>query len=301
MARNRLNLELLTCASSGHVLAAPADVDEHAGPQLVRRTEDGLCWRRCLRCDVWIPSRAPQERERRQAGEQGQAHAQGPGHAQGQEQEQAQGPGHVQERGDAPAGRGPSLVIPERGRALRDRYVLRLIALDRLLHFLLLGTAAAVVFAFTADRARLSGPFYRVVDALQNGVGGVGARPGTGVAGELEKAFQASSSKLWLLGAALAAYALLEGVEAVGLWRARRWAEYLTFVATTILLVPEVWELTSRVTVFKVVALVVNIAVVAYLLHAKRLFGLRGGPLAERLERERDMSWEALERAFPHP
>ncbi|WP_042377395.1 DUF2127 domain-containing protein [Streptacidiphilus melanogenes] len=263
MARHRWNFELLTCATSGHVLVAPADVDERTGPLLVRRTEDGLRWQRCLRCDVWIPTRAPRD--------------------------------HGETPGPGPA----DIVIPERGRALRDRYVLRLIALDRLLHFLLLGTAAVVVFAFTADRARLSDPFYRVVDALQNGVGGVGARPGTGLAGELEKAFQASSSKLWLLGAALAAYALLEGVEAVGLWRARRWAEYLTFVATTILLVPEVWELTGRVTVFKVVALVVNIAVVVYLLHSKRLFGLRGGLRAHQRERQQDMSWEAVERATP--
>ncbi|WP_042374858.1 DUF2127 domain-containing protein [Streptacidiphilus neutrinimicus] len=264
MARHRFNFELLTCASSGHVHAAPADVDERTGPLLVRRTEDGLRWQRCLRCDAWIPSRVPPEHE------------------------------------DA-AEPGSEIVIPERGRALRDRYVLRLIALDRLLHFLLLGAAAVVVLLFTADRKRLSTPFYRVVDALQNGVGGVGARPGTGIAGELEKAFQASSSKLWLLGAALAAYALLEGVEAVGLWLARRWAEYLTFVATTILLVPEVWELTSRVTVFKIVALVVNIAVVVYLLHNKRLFGLRGGLRAQQREQQEDMSWEALERAFPGP
>ncbi|WP_236655936.1 DUF2127 domain-containing protein [Streptacidiphilus jiangxiensis] len=264
-----MNLELLTCAAQGHALPDPADVDERTAPQLVRRTGDGLRWSRCLRCDAWLPS----------------ADARPSGRAPGR----------------APGGpHPPPVVVPERGRALRDRYVLRLIALDRLLHFLLLGTAAVVVLLFTVDRARLSGPFYRVVDALQNGVGGVGARPGTGVAGELEKAFAVASTKLWLLGIVLAAYAVLEGVEAVGLWLARRWAEYLTLVATTVLLIPEVWELTHRVTVFKVTALVVNVAVVVYLLYAKRLFGLRGGLAAQQRERERDMSWEALERAFPH-
>jgi uncharacterized membrane protein (DUF2068 family) len=273
MAR-RLSLELLTCASHGHELADPDALPDGMDPLLVRWTPDGLCWQRCLRCDAWIPSR--------------RARTQGPA------------------AGSPPqgvpvdtAGWPREMVVPERGRALRDRYVLRLIALDRLLHFVLLGTAAAVVLLFAADRTRLSGPFYRVVDALQNGAGGLGARPGTGVTGELEKAFQEPSSKLWFLGAVLAAYAVLEGVEAVGLWQGRRWAEYLTFVATTVLLVPEVWELTHRVTVFKITALVVNIAVVVYLLYAKRLFGLRGGHRAQQREHDRDTGREVLERTFP--
>ncbi|WP_051943980.1 DUF2127 domain-containing protein [Streptacidiphilus rugosus] len=262
MKRRRLNLELLTCASRGHAPAEPEDLEGGADPVLVRWTPDGLCWQRCLRCDAWIPSR--------------------------------------RERPARPAARpAAELVVPERGRELRDRYVLRLIALDRLFHFVLLGTAAVVVLLFTADRKRLSDPFYRVVDALQNGAGGLGARPGTGLAGEIEKAFQEPSTKLWFLGAVLAAYAVLEGVEAIGLWRGRRWAEYLTFVATTVLLAPEVWELTRRVSFFKVTALVVNIAVVVYLLYAKRLFGLRGGYPAQRREQARDSGRQALERAFP--
>ena len=79
----------------------------------------------------------------------------------------------------------------------------------------------------------------------------------------------------------------------------KRWAEYLTFVATTALLPLEIWELTRRISPFKIVALVVNLAIVIYLLLAKRLFGLRGGAKAERAERERDTGWEALERTAP--
>ena len=51
--------------------------------------------------------------------------------------------------------------------------------------------------------------------------------------------------------------------------------------------------------VLNVLALVLNVAVVVYLLFAKRLFGLRGGAPAEREERERDSGWEALERTAP--
>jgi uncharacterized membrane protein (DUF2068 family) len=61
------------------------------------------------------------------------------------------------------------------------------------------------------------------------------------------------------------AYGVLEAAEAYGLWRRRRWGEWLTVVATSLLLIPEVWELTKSVTVLKLGALLVNIAVVAYL------------------------------------
>ena len=52
-------------------------------------------------------------------------------------------------------------------------------------------------------------------------------------------------------------------------------------------------------TPFKILALVINVAVVAYLLLAKRLFGLRGGLAAEERERADDVGWEALERTAP--
>ena len=102
-----------------------------------------------------------------------------------------------------------------------------------------------------------------------------------------------------LVGAVLAAYALVEGVEAIGLWYQRRWAEYLTFLVTTSLLPLEVYELAHRLSPLKMVTLVINVAVVAYLLVAKRLFGLRGGGAAEERERERDVGWAALERNAP--
>jgi uncharacterized membrane protein (DUF2068 family) len=111
--------------------------------------------------------------------------------------------------------------------------------------------------------------------------------------------FSLRAGTLHLVGLAVAVYAVLEGVEAVGLWLARRWAEYLTFIATSLFLPLEVYELTHKLSPLKIIALIVNIAVVIYLLYAKRLFGFRGGAGAERFERERDTGWEAMERAAP--
>jgi uncharacterized membrane protein (DUF2068 family) len=69
-----------------------------------------------------------------------------------------------------------------------------------------------------------------------------------------------------IFGVAALAYGVLEAVEAYGLWRRRRWGEWLTVLATSLLVIPEVWELTKSASVLKVGALLVNLAVVAYLL-----------------------------------
>jgi len=51
--------------------------------------------------------------------------------------------------------------------------------------------------------------------------------------------------------------------------------------------------------VLKILALIINLAIVAYLLFAKRLFGIRGGGEAERAELDWDREWEALEAVDP--
>jgi hypothetical protein len=63
----------------------------------------------------------------------------------------------------------------------------------------------------------------------------------------------------------------------------------------------EVYELTKNISALKVLALVINVAIVVYLLVAKRLFWLRGGGKTERAEHERDTGWAPVERATPAP
>jgi uncharacterized membrane protein (DUF2068 family) len=69
-----------------------------------------------------------------------------------------------------------------------------------------------------------------------------------------------------VFGVAAIAYGVLEGAEAYGLFKRRRWGEWLTVVATSLLFIPEIWELTKSATFLKVGAVIVNIAVVVYLL-----------------------------------
>ena len=75
-----------------------------------------------------------------------------------------------------------------------------------------------------------------------------------------------------LLAIGAFAYALLEGTEGIGLAMRRRWAEYLTVIATGVLIPFEAYEVVNKVTLFRVGALLLNLAVVGYLAYRKRLF-----------------------------
>jgi uncharacterized membrane protein (DUF2068 family) len=75
-----------------------------------------------------------------------------------------------------------------------------------------------------------------------------------------------NASEDLVFGIVAIAYGALEATESYGLWRRRRWGEWLTVVATSLLLVPEVWELTKGTTLLKVGALIANLLIVAYLL-----------------------------------
>jgi uncharacterized membrane protein (DUF2068 family) len=268
--RPRFHYELLTCGLRGHeLLGTDAAVLTSADPgfdpaAVVRETGGGrLRWHRCLRCDSWIPLDTPASPT------------------------------------SATLPTRAEVDLPLRGRALRDRFVLRLIAIDRVIHFIGLALVAVAIFVFLADRDVLRTPFFAVLATLRNTVG-IGDGD-DGVVGELTRAFSASATTVVLIGIVVAAYALLEGIEAIGLWRARRWAEYLTLIATTVLLIPEIYELTGRITTTKILALIINLAVIAYLLFAKRLFGLRGGGAAEEAARAEDQGWDALVRTAPRP
>jgi uncharacterized membrane protein (DUF2068 family) len=262
--RPRLHWELVLCAVRGHRLVG-LDAAE-LRPQdaiLAREDEAGTRWYRCLRCDSWLALAPPLRPARR-----------------------------------TPPDRG-EIELPLRGKPLRDKVVLRLIAIDRAFHLLVLGALGALVLVFAADRNTLRHTFFKVVADLQGGVVSGQRHSSHGLLHTLDNAFTTSSSHLHLLGGALLAYGAVEGVEAAGLWYQRRWAEYLTFLVTTSLLPFEIYEIAARTTPFKVLAFLINVAVVVYLLLAKRLFGLRGGAAAIAAEDERDQGWGALARTAP--
>src|SRR5260370_23269970 len=118
-----------------------------------------------------------------------------------------------------------------------------LTAVGGAIHFVVLGGVGIAVLAFASHEASLRDKFYRVLTDLQGGVAGgpVQTTGHVGILHELDRLFSLRSGTLKEVGFALLAYGVLEGIEAVGLWYAKRWAEYLTFLATTLLLPLEIY------------------------------------------------------------
>jgi uncharacterized membrane protein (DUF2068 family) len=263
--RRKIDWELVACGFGGHTLAGLDAGEGRPEDALLVREQGSVRWHRCLRCDSWVALPRPEHPARQ-----------------------------------FPPSRD-EIEIPLRGKALRDKVVLRLIAVDRVLHFVILVLLGIAVLVIAGNEGSLRSSFYRVLTDLQGGVAGgpVQNSGHVGILGEFDKLFSLRSGTLRAVAIALLAYGLLEGVEAVGLWRAKRWAEYLTFLATTILLPLEVYEIIHKGSLLKVIGFLINLAVVIYLLFAKRLFGLRGGGAVDERLRAQDMSWEAIERATP--
>lgn len=71
--------------------------------------------------------------------------------------------------------------------------------------------------------------------------------------------------RVHLLAAAAFAYAALFTVEGIGLWLEKRWAEYLTIIATASLLPFEIYETVEKVTALRLTVLLLNAAIVVYL------------------------------------
>jgi uncharacterized membrane protein (DUF2068 family) len=261
--RPKLRYELIGCGFHGHELVGTDARQLREPDALFAREGGGLRWYRCLRCDSWLPLPPPAHPVR-----------------------------------DHPPARD-ELELPLRGRPLRDRYVLRAIAIDRAIHVLVLAALAVIIFTFARHKAMLRHDYFKILDDLQGGAGGPIGGSNTGALTRLRHFFRITPTHLYEVGAFVIGYAVLEAAEMVGLWFAKRWAEYLTFVATAVLIPFEIGELFHSITVLKVITLVINVAVAVYLLSAKRLFGLRGGGKAEEAERERDTGWQALERSSP--
>ena len=246
------------CSMRGHVAPA-ADVAKltEADAALGVDLPDDTRIVRCLRCDVWLRLRTP----------------------------------------DPASCAHPTMPpldpasLPLRGQGLRDLIVLRAIAIERSLHVLLFGSIALVALIVQLKLPAVLDAATDALDGLRQAV--VSTARGGGhrfLERELSELADLRPGALWALIGVSLGYAALEAVEAVFLWRGRRWAEYLTVVATAGLLPLELWELSRGVSLFKVVTLVLNVAILVWLVWHKRLFGLRGGTAAA----EHPTDWDAL-------
>jgi uncharacterized membrane protein (DUF2068 family) len=168
-------------------------------------------------------------------------------------------------------------AVPRRGKPLREAITLRLIAIERGVHSVVFTLAAVGLVLLRINLPGVQAFARQLTTYRSGGFAGPGQAASQGtVARDAQRLLNLHSQTLGLLAITAAVYAVVEGTEAVGLWLERRWAEYLTAVATAGFLPFEIDELAKRVTVVKVSALVINLAVLAYLVWSKHLFGARG-------------------------
>jgi uncharacterized membrane protein (DUF2068 family) len=83
--------------------------------------------------------------------------------------------------------------------------------------------------------------------------------------GLLARVLSVTPAQLRAASAGTFVYAGLLLTEGLGLLFRKRWAEYFTIITTAGLIPIEVYELSRRVTTAKVVVLLINVAIVAYL------------------------------------
>jgi uncharacterized membrane protein (DUF2068 family) len=181
-------------------------------------------------------------------------------------------------------------VVP-RGKALRSLLIMRLLAVERVFRFFLVGAAAYAVWRFENSQGALSQLFERDLTLFKPLATHWGYDlDHSSIVDTIRKSFNYKHSTLTVVAVLLAVYAVIELIEAVGLWLAKRWGEYFAVVATAAFLPIEIHEIISKQSAFKLATFALNVLAVLYLLLAKRLFGLRGGKAAA----ERELHSESL-------
>ena len=198
-----------------------------------------------------------------------------------------------------PHGTGPADDAPTvlRGRQLREATILRFFAVERWARAFVLVLLGYAVLQFRTSEQSLQQTFDRVLPAAQPLAKALDLNINNSPTIErIHRLLETDPGTLAWIAVALFAYAGIQVAEGVGLWSLKRWGEYLAVVATSAFLPLEVYELLERVTVLRLGAFVVNLALVTYLVWSKRLFGVRGGGAAYAAERHED-SLLAVERA----
>jgi uncharacterized membrane protein (DUF2068 family) len=182
-----------------------------------------------------------------------------------------------------PTTSGPVSSAPRvrRGKELRSAFILRVFAVERGLRAIIFGALAVAIWQFSTSRMSIEQAYDNALPELRAFLRQLGFNVNhSKLLGLIQHAFKLTPHTLALLALAAGAYAVIEVIEAVGLWLLKRWGEYFAMIATSVGIPYEIYDLTAKVTVLRVVAFVINVALVVYLVVTKRLFGVRGGKKA---------------------
>jgi uncharacterized membrane protein (DUF2068 family) len=182
-----------------------------------------------------------------------------------------------------PTASGPadSAPVVRRGTQVRSALILRIFAVERFLRALIFAAFAIAVWRFSLSQQSLEQSYDHALPPLKALLRDLGfSIQHSKILGLLNQAFTTDPRILTYIAIGCAAYAAVETLEGVGLWLVKRWGEYFAMIATSVGLPYEIYVLTNKVTVLRVVAFLINLGLVVYLVVTKRLFGVRGGKAA---------------------
>jgi uncharacterized membrane protein (DUF2068 family) len=78
-----------------------------------------------------------------------------------------------------------------------------------------------------------------------------------------------TDEKLWLVAGGCVVYSTVRFVEGYGLWHARAWAEWFAAAAGAVYVPFEVYELIRKLTLIRIGILLVNLAIIFYMLYLR--------------------------------
>lgn len=179
-----------------------------------------------------------------------------------------------------PTGSGPAVKAPvvKRGAEIRSELILRVFAVERFIRFLLFGGVAYLIWQFGHSKQSIQHIVSRDLPIVRSTFNQLGFNVNhSKLLLDVRKIFHISPHTLSLLAVGVALFAVVELFEGIGLWLSKRWGEYFAMVVTSLGLPYEIWELTIKLSWFKLTLFAINLALVLYLVLTKRLFGVRGG------------------------
>lgn len=139
----------------------------------------------------------------------------------------------------------------------RSRRLIRLIAAERFVRGVLLVIAGGYLVT------HLGSDFGRLADRAMRAIELDPHRPF--FRHLIEKLHRLHAGTVLVTGIVAILYGILESVEGVGLWLDLLWAEFLTVIATSLLLPFEIYEVIHKPSVLKAGGILVNLVIVAYL------------------------------------
>ena len=232
-----MNHNLKICASRGHAFYIPTD-DAVLFDKLTEVNEKNEMMLQCLRCEGF----------------------------------------YIDHAKDSISTKRADIPVIIRGDANKHIGRLRLIAFERWVRTVFLFIISFGLFHLSSKGSHIYKSFVNLTQAatpLANKLGF--SIPHSHTLNLIEHFLHWSHTRYLTLTFVIFLYAILQLVEGFGLWIGSRWGEYLAATATATFIPVEIYEVSHSASYSKIIALIVNLGVVAYLVIKDRLFGVRGG------------------------